>query len=114
MPPSTEDRLLDILRSTSRVLSLVEGRSFDEFSQDEMRRMAAERYLEIVCEAARKLPDELKHEAIDIDWRKMTDFANRLRHAYHAIDAEIVWDIIHHHIPPLRSFAERRIGAANS
>lgn len=52
MPPSTEDRLLDILRSTSRVLSLVEGRSFDEFSQDEVRRMAAERYLEIVRQHA--------------------------------------------------------------
>jgi uncharacterized protein with HEPN domain len=71
--------------------------------------MATERYLEIVCEAAKNLPDQVKQATPDIDWRKMNDFANLLRHAYHATKVEIVWDIIQNHLPPLRAFAELRI-----
>jgi uncharacterized protein with HEPN domain len=39
----------------------------------------------------------------------MIDFGNLLRHAYHMTKAEIVWDIIQIHLPPLKSCAERHI-----
>ena len=74
-----------------------------------MLRAASERYLEIVCEAARNLPDQLKQTASDIDWRRMNDFANVLRHAYHATNVDIVWDVIQKHPPPLKSFVELQI-----
>jgi len=113
MPPSVEDRLLDILRSTAKIEALVEGRDLDQFSDDDMRRMATERYLEIICEAARRLPEQIKQDEPSIDWRAMVDFGNRLRHAYHATDVIAVWEIIQHHLPPLKSFVERRIRALN-
>lgn len=112
MPPSVEDRLLDILRSTTRIETLVEGLSLDQFSGDETRRMATERYLEIVCEAARRLPEQVKQEDTAIDWRAMVDFGNRLRHAYHATDVTVIWDIIRTHLPRLKAFVERRLRAA--
>ena len=43
----------------------------------------------------------------------MIDFGNLLRHAYHTTKAEIVWDIIENHLPPLKAFAERRIRASS-
>jgi uncharacterized protein with HEPN domain len=43
----------------------------------------------------------------------MVDFGNRLRHAYHATDVNIVWDIVQNHLPPLKSFVERRIHGAS-
>lgn len=70
--------------------------------------MAIERFLEIVCEAAHKLPQEIKQAAPDIDWRAMNDFANLLRHAYHATNVDIVWNIVQHHLPALRAFVELR------
>jgi uncharacterized protein with HEPN domain len=42
----------------------------------------------------------------------MNDFANLLRHAYHSTKADAVWNIIQNHLPPLKSFVERRIQAA--
>ena len=51
----------------------------------------------------------MKQEEQDIDWRKMNDFGNRLRHAYHETDAAIVWDIIQNHLPQLNSFVKRRV-----
>jgi uncharacterized protein with HEPN domain len=112
MPPTAEDRLLDILEAIAEIDGMLAGFRLEQFTADKMRRMAAERYLEVVCEAARKLPDNIKQAERDIDWRKMNDFGNRLRHAYHETDAVIVWDIIQNHLPRLNSFVKRRIRAA--
>jgi uncharacterized protein with HEPN domain len=112
MPPTAEDRLLDILEAIASIDEMLAGYDLKQFAADKMRRMATERYLEVVCEAARKLPDSVKQGEQDIDWRKMNDFGNRLRHAYHETDATIVWDIIQNHLPRLNSFVKRRIQAA--
>jgi uncharacterized protein with HEPN domain len=112
MPPTAEDRLLDILEAIAEIDEMLADCRFEQFTADKMRRMATERYLEVICEAARKLPDSVKQDERDIDWRKMNDFGNRLRHAYHETDTVIVWDIIQNHLPRLNSFAKRRIQTA--
>lgn len=113
MPPTVEDRLRDILEAITEIEDMLAGSSLDLFTADKMRRMAAKRYLEVVCEATRKLTDEVKRDAPNIEWQKMIDFGNRLRHACHATDVNIVWDIDQNHLPPLKSFVERRIRASS-
>ena len=109
MPPTFEDRLRDIVEAIAEIDKMLAGCGVEQFTEDKMRRMATERYLEIVCEAARKLPDDIKQDERNIDWRKMSDFGNRLRHAYHETDVTFVWDIIQNHLPQLNSFVKRRI-----
>jgi uncharacterized protein with HEPN domain len=113
MPPTAEDRLLDILEAIAEIDEMLAGCRLEQFTADKMRRMATERYLEVICEAARKLPDSIKQDERDIDWRKMNDFGNRLRHAYHETDAAIVWDIIQNHLPRLNAFVKRHIRATD-
>ena len=112
MPPTAEDRLRDILEAIAEIDAMLIGYRLEQFTADKVHRMATERYLEVVREAARKLPDNIKQDERDIDWRKMNDFGNRLRHAYHGTDVVIVWDIIHNHLPRPNSFVKRRIQAA--
>jgi uncharacterized protein with HEPN domain len=112
MPPTVEDRLRDILEAITEIDEMLAGSSLDQFVADKMRRMATERYLEVICEAARTIPDKIKQDEAGIDWRKMVDFGNLLRHAYHTTKPEIVWDIVQNHLPPLKSFIERRIRAS--
>jgi uncharacterized protein with HEPN domain len=111
VPPTVEDRLLDILEAIADVDEILLGKSLEEFTADQVLRLATERLLEIVCEASRNLPDSVKHDAPDINWRKMIDFGNRLRHAYRETDVVVVWEIVQKHVPPLKSFVQRRIGA---
>jgi uncharacterized protein with HEPN domain len=111
MPPTAEDRLRDIVEAIAEIDMMLAGFTLEQFAADKIRRMATERYLEVVCEAARKLPDNIKQAERDIDWRKMNDFGNRLRHAYHETDVDIVWDIVQNHLPRLNSFVKRRIQA---
>jgi uncharacterized protein with HEPN domain len=113
MPPTVEDRLRDILEAITEIEEVVGGASFAQFSPDRRVRLLTERLLEIVCEASRTIPEKIKQEEADIDWRKMIDFGNLLRHAYHTTKAEVVWDIIKNHLPPLRSVVERRIRASS-
>jgi uncharacterized protein with HEPN domain len=112
MPPTLGDRLRDILEATTEIEEMLAGSSLERFTTDKMRRRATERYLEVICEAARAIPDRVKEDEPGIDWRKMIDFGNLLRHAYHTTKPEIVWDIIQNHLPPLKSFVERRIRAS--
>jgi uncharacterized protein with HEPN domain len=109
MPPTMKDRLNDILEAIIEIEDIVRGVSFDQFASDRRIRLLTERLLEIVCEASRAIPDEVKQRQPDIDWRKMVDFGNLLRHAYHATKAEIVWDVIQSRLPPLKSFVENLI-----
>ncbi len=112
MPPTAEDRLLDILEAIAEIEKMLAGYDLKQFTVDKMRRMATERCLEVVCEAARRLPDKIKQAERDIDWRKINDFGNRLRHAYHETDVVIVWDIIQNHLPRLKSLVKRHTQAA--
>ena len=104
MPPTAEDRLRDILEAIAEIDAMLIGYRLEQFTADKVHRMATERYLEVVCEAARRLPDDIKQNERDIDWPKM-----RLRRAYHETDAAIVWDINQNHLPRLNSFVKRRI-----
>jgi len=81
----------------------------DDFAADLPRRLAVERALEIVCEAARRLPENIKARDETIDWQRMVNFGNLLRHAYHRVDPQIVFATVERDLPPLKAFAERII-----
>jgi len=63
MPPTVEDRLRDILEAITEIDAMLAASSLDTFTADKMRRMATERYLEVICEAARRLTDDVKRDA---------------------------------------------------
>ena len=109
MPPTVQDRLLDVLEAITDIEKLLAGYDLDAFKADKTLRAATERYLEIICEAARNIPDDVRQDAPNIEWRKMIDFGNQLRHAYHLTKDDIVWVIVRNHLPPLKSFVDRRI-----
>jgi uncharacterized protein with HEPN domain len=109
MPPSTEDRFADILDFVSEIEDIMKGVDYETFSKKRRIRHLVERYLEMCCEAALKLPAEMKQEASGVDWRQMNGFANILRHAYHTTRISLLWDIIHDHLPALKAFVESQI-----
>lgn len=70
------------------------GKSIDEFRQDWMARLAAERAIEILSEAARHLQPAITDRHPDIAWPKIRAIGNVLRHEYYRIAANIIWDVI--------------------
>jgi uncharacterized protein with HEPN domain len=109
MPPTLADRLVHILTAIETIERALVNKELKDLTGDLMLRLAVERSFEIICEAARRLPDDVKAQQPQIDWRKLTDLGNRLRHAYHRIDPALLWEIARHDLPPLKSFVERII-----
>lgn len=86
-------RLLDILDAIAQLELLLGKLEFSSFVTDRVRRAACERFLEIVSEASRHIPQTWKTEHPEIPWKEIADIGNHLRHAYHSVDAEILWQI---------------------
>jgi len=95
--------LEDILISINKIQSYIGNSSFEDFINDEMKLDAVVRNLEIIGEASRHIPDEIKEKYSDIEWRKICDFRNILAHEYFGIDHEILWDILMNKLNSLHS-----------
>jgi uncharacterized protein with HEPN domain len=67
---------------------------------------AVTRCLEIISEASRRLPDDLKARHPSIAWRQMAGAGNVYRHDYEDVAAQFVWDTVQRALPPLRAVVE--------
>jgi uncharacterized protein with HEPN domain len=107
MPPTLADRLEHTLTAIETIQSALANKQLEDLAANLMLRLAIERSFEIICEASRRIPDEVKALHPDIEWQAMVDFGNELRHAYHRIDPAILWEIAHRDLPSLKAFVER-------
>lgn len=64
---------------------------------------AVVRNLEVVGEAVKGIPEDLRAAYPAIEWRRVVGLRDILIHAYFAVDVEILWDVIVHKLPPLES-----------
>ena len=72
------------------------------FLKDATLKRAFVRSLEIIGEASKKLPEDVKATQPDIEWRKVTGMRDRLIHDYFGVDYTIVWDVATTKLPDLR------------
>lgn len=93
--------LRDILKSISAIqkyTSLGQHR----FKSDELIQTWVVRHLEVIGEAARKLPDQSRADMPDVPWKNIIGMRNHLIHAYFHIDIVIVWEAVEHDLPVLK------------
>ena len=77
------------------------GLSLEAFEADETLRRAFVRSLEVIGEAAKKLPEDFRNRHPQVEWRAMTGMRDRLIHGYFGVDYHLVWDVVTHKIPEL-------------
>lgn len=102
MPSDATVALRDIERHIDRASRFVAGLDFGGFQNDERTIFAVIRCLEVVSEASRRLPEELKARHPSIPWKNIAAAGNVYRHEYEEVAPKVVWDTIQLALPPLR------------
>jgi uncharacterized protein with HEPN domain len=92
-----------ILEAMSNIELDTEGYDFAKFRKDRRARQLVERNLEILSEASRRLPEELKEREHEIPWRQIAGIGNILRHEYHHTYPSVLWDTCQKDLQPLKA-----------
>jgi uncharacterized protein with HEPN domain len=96
-----KERLRDILEAIAAIERYL-NRGKAAFEQDELLQGWFVRHLQIIGEAARALPEEVRAMAPEIEWAKIIGMRNILVHGYFDIDLDIVWNAAKRDVPALR------------
>ena len=102
MSLSPHEYIRHIIDEIDYILSQISGTDFDSFLRDGTLKRAFVRSLEIIGEASKKLPEDVKARQPDIEWRKVTGMRDKLIHDYFGVDYTIVWDVATNKLPGLR------------
>ena len=111
MQPTVAERIEHVDTAIDNIREALLNQTKASFTDNLMLRMAVERLLEIISEASRHIPQKMKNTEPRINWRRLADLGNWLRHAYHRTDAGILWDMVENDLEPLKIFVRRISGS---
>ncbi|MCP2518991.1 DUF86 domain-containing protein [SCandidatus Aminicenantes bacterium Aminicenantia_JdfR_composite] len=106
MPREYKAYLKDILRAINKINRYTENISLEEFKKNELIQDGVVRNLEIIGEATKNIPESIKKDNPDVEWKKIGGLRDILIHVYFGIDTEIIWDIIKNKVPELKEKIE--------
>jgi uncharacterized protein with HEPN domain len=99
--------LQDILDCIEKIDEFVGDMDYEEFVEDDKTSSAVVRKLEIMGEAAKNIPQELRQNYKEIPWSDIAKMRDKFIHFYFGVDYEIVWKVIKERLPTLKQQIER-------
>ncbi len=90
-----------MLAHAREAVQLLQNRKRPDLDQDRLLNLALVRLLEIIGEAANRVPEEERARLPEVPWPQIVSLRNRLIHGYDEVDFDILWQILTHDLPQL-------------
>jgi uncharacterized protein with HEPN domain len=94
--------LSDILKAFEAIEIFIESQSLEDFKRDDKTSSAVIRKFEIIGEAAKQVPENIKQEYPSIPWKEMAGMRDKLIHLYFGVNYELLWQTIKNRIPEIK------------
>lgn len=107
MSRSLQLYLQDICTSCDKVQRYTLNMTFEAFVADERTYDAVVRNLQIIGEAVKQIPPEVREQYPAVEWRKIAGLRDILAHAYFSLENETLWDIVQNKVPALQEQMQR-------
>ncbi len=101
------DYIQDIIEAINEIENFIQGIDFNGFAKDKKTINAVVRSLEVIGEATKKIPKNVRDKHIGIPWKNMAGMRDKLIHEYFGVDVEMVWKVAKDEIPPLKPLIQR-------
>ena len=92
----------DILEAAKRIEKYTKGLNLEKLKRDDLTIDGIVRNLEIIGEAAKNIPANIKEKYPETEWKKISGLRDILAHEYFGVDIEVLWDIIKNKLPILK------------
>ncbi len=91
MKRTSQDYVNDILSCFQETQEFTQGLDYEAFAKDRRTVKAVVRSLEVMGEAAKRIPEDIRRRYPEIPWKRMTGMRDKLIHEYSGVDREIIW-----------------------
>ena len=105
-----KDYLMDLIEAIDKMEQFTKDLTYEDFKKDEKTIFAVIRALEVMGEAAKKIPAGVRNKYKHIPWKQIAGMRDKLIHEYFGVNTQVIWKTVKEDIPLVKPIIKQMVG----